>query len=122
MKDSLVDAFEHFRSAWYGEHHLDDDVFDEVRFGRYPKAGGPPANLITIRWQADTAFGGAKLTIDSADWPLLHQYRQILQELASVSNRAVTPADVVEILMSHSFIDRTEVVDTPPLFDLLEAN
>lgn len=122
MSDTQIDAFEHFRAAWYGEHHLEEDVFDEVRFGRYPQGGGPAINFITLRWQAGQAFGAATLSVESADWPLLYRYREVLQELASVSNRPVTPADVTEILKAHEFVDVTEVVDAAPLFDLAEAN
>lgn len=118
---SLVDAFEHFRSAWYGDHHMEADVFDEVRFGRYPKANGPAVSTIAVRWRRDD-LAGAKLLVDSPDWPLLDRYRQVLQELAGVSNRAVTPADVIGVLKDHGFEDRTELVDNVPLFDLVEAN
>jgi len=120
--DLLVDAFEHFRSAWYGDHHMEGEVFDEVRFGRYPKGGGPAVNHLSIRWQHGAVLGAAKLTADSTDWPLLDRYRQVLQELAGVSHRMVSPNDVVEILKAHSFEDRTERVDSAPLFEQVEAN
>lgn len=122
MSKEQIDAYEHFRSAWYGDHHIEDGVFDEVRFGRYPQGGGPAINSITIRWQQGQALGAAQLNVNSADWPLLYRYREILQELATVSNRPITPGDVTEILLAHGFLDVTEVVDSAPLFDLLEAN
>lgn len=117
-----INAFEHIRAAWYGDHALEEEVFDEVRFGKYPQNGGPAITVITLRWQEGKTFGGATLSVESADWPLLYQYREVLQELASVSNRPVTPGDVIEILKGHEFVDVTEVVDFAPLFDLMEAN
>ena len=120
MTKKQIDAYEHFRSAWYGDHHVEDDVFDEVRFGRYSEGGGPAINSVTVQWRQGQPVGAAQLSVSSADWPLLYQYRKVLQELATVSNRPIAPADVTEILLAHGFLDVTEVVDSAPLFDLLE--
>lgn len=115
------DAFEHLRAAWYAEHALPEGVFDEVRFGRYPDRGAP-AGYLAVTWEEGDAFGAARLSVASADWPLLYRYRDVLRDLASLSNRPVTPADIKEVLAAHGFEDRTETYDAGPLFDPAELS
>ena len=108
-----IDGFEHFRAAWYGDHPLDDNLFDEVKFGRYAE-GGPAPACLAVRWyRSGTTFGSPRLEADSSDWPLLHRYAHILQELATLSNRDVTPHAVIEVLREQGFEDLTEVSATP---------
>lgn len=114
----MSDSFERYSAAWYRDHLLEEGVVDEIRFGPYPERGAP-ASHISIRWEAGATFGAARLSLLSPDWPLLYKYRELLQELASASNRALTPDDVVEVLLGHGFVDRTERQDAGPLFDPL---
>ena len=108
-----IDGFEHFRAAWYGDHPLDDDLFDEVKFGPYASDGPAPGHL-SIRWyRSGTTFGSPRLEVNSPDWPLLNRYAGVLQELATLSNRDVTPNVVIEVLREHQFEDLTEVTVTP---------
>lgn len=92
--------------AYYGSVCMRDDTVDEITLGMYCPDGGTSGEFC-VQWEklGDTFLPQLRAWEDS--WSALHQFGDMLQWMASVDGKNVSPQEFAEALRDLGITDMT---------------
>lgn len=103
-------GFYHTSAAWYGKTiQLPDRAVDEVMVGLYPEDGGTNGEF-SVKWYELAGKATPKLEVYDDAWAALAQFRDLLDAMADVAGKDITPHELCYILIECGMADLTERV------------
>lgn len=102
-------AFYHYAESWYGKTSPLTDCVDDVMFGYYPEGGNQgTTGEMKMAWYAlgeETPSPCLEVFCDA--WQALYDFRDVLERLAALNNKNITPTEFCALLLELGFTDKT---------------
>jgi len=114
MKDKhagCTRGFTHYSEAWYSKTSgpMADGTADEIMIGMYDLEGGGTTGEFGVRWIVlnDRDDPSPRLEVFNDAWDALSRFGDLLQVMASIDSRRVSPREFADILRALGIKDLT---------------
>jgi len=104
-KANMIRGYHHYSRCWYSEVLPEDDY---ITIGIYDSEGCGMIGEFTVTWHLVTQQPFPRLEAYDDSWSTLIQFSDVLEKMAEVNDKNITPLEFCKLLESCGVVDLTE--------------